>query len=407
MLPDLTSMMNTFLNVFKQGRLALLPDAKHLLWILASITITWSGLMWAFGTDDVIKEFVKKVLFIGVFVWLVTKWDSLLHSIVGGFVYAGTKAGGSTNTVLISDPSAIMGQGLIVTGPIFSSLQNIKGWNIIFQLQSFSLFLICGLLIIIAFIILAAQVFITYVEFGIISTLAMILLPFGVFKPTAFIAEKAFGAIISFGVKLMVLSFIISVAFPMMQSFALPPDPTLQDLFTMVAACFILVALAWHAPGLAAGLLSGSPVFSAATAASAGVSAFAGAAGGAALTKEIASGATSAAVGATKAAAGATGALHTAAEMGGPAGVATYVGSKVAEQVGKVTTEPFQAGARDVHKTLASDQGGGPATPSGGGKGSAGAAPDWAKKLAQDAKQALPQEASPSGGMSAPITHDS
>src|SRR6266581_9593808 len=117
MVPDLTSMMNICLNVFKQGRLALLPDAKHLLWLLSGITITWSGLMWVFGTEDVIKEFVKKVLFIGVFVWFVTEWDSIVHSIVGGFVYAGTKAGGSTNTVLVSDPSAIMGQGLIVTEP--------------------------------------------------------------------------------------------------------------------------------------------------------------------------------------------------------------------------------------------------------------------------------------------------
>ena len=58
---------------------------------------------------------------------------------------------------------------------------------------------------ILAFFMLAIQVFITYLEFYLVAALSLILVPFGVFKHTAFIAERAFGSVVSFGVKLMVL----------------------------------------------------------------------------------------------------------------------------------------------------------------------------------------------------------
>ena len=65
------------------------------------------------------------------------------------------------------------------------------GWAFIFTL--------------VAFFMLAIQVFITYLEFYLVAALSLVLVPFGVFKHTAFIAERAFGSVVSFGVKLMVL----------------------------------------------------------------------------------------------------------------------------------------------------------------------------------------------------------
>ena len=51
--------------------------------------------------------------------------------------------------------------------------------------------------------------FITVLEFYIGAVLALILVPFGVNRHTAFMAERAFGLVIAFGTKLMVLGFII------------------------------------------------------------------------------------------------------------------------------------------------------------------------------------------------------
>lgn len=223
MIPDLTTMLKIFMGVFKSGRSALLPDALGLLKILAAITITWSALMWALSEGDVLKEFVKKVIFIGAFVYLVTSFSTLVPVVVDGFIYAGTKAGGSSNTMLIYDPSAIIGQGLIVIEPIFQSVQEYSGAKALLHLPTLLTTWVCGLLVILSYILLAVQVFITLLEFGIVSTLSLILLPFGVWKPTNFIAEKAIGAIISFGVKLMVLAFVISVGYPSRTCYVLQP----------------------------------------------------------------------------------------------------------------------------------------------------------------------------------------
>lgn len=420
MIPDLTTMLQTFMGVFKSGRSALLPDAMGLLKILAAITITWSALMWALSEGDVLKEFVKKVIFIGAFVYLVTSFSTLVPVVVDGFIYAGTKAGGSSNTMLIYDPSAIIGQGLIVIEPIFQSVQEYSGAKALLHLPTLLTTWVCGLLVILSYILLAVQVFITLLEFGIVSTLSLILLPFGVWKPTNFIAEKAIGAIISFGVKLMVLAFVISVGYPIMEKFAVPLDPSYNQLFTLVAACLVMVGLAWHAPGVAAGLLAGAPTLTAQTAAGVGLGVGAGAAGGAIATRAAAAGvpqAARAAANATRTAASMSGAVSALSEMhgGGMKGavkgggaLAAAVTRGAAKSAVESVTEAYGGGAQKVGAMLGKGES---SEPSGGGKGGEEktAPPAWAKRLSSVAvaktavQSAIPPEASPSGGVAAPI----
>ena len=108
--------------------------------------------------------------------------------------------------------------------------------------------------------------FVTYLEFSLITTLGLIFLPFGVFQHTAFLAERVFAAIIAFGVKLMVLGLIVSVATPVLATVQLPPDPTWRQLFEVLVVCLAVATLSWHAPGVASGLLAGSPTLTASTA---------------------------------------------------------------------------------------------------------------------------------------------
>ena len=106
---------------------------------------------------------------------------------------------------------------------------------------------------------LAIQVFITYLEFYLVAALSLVLVPFGVFKHTAFMAERAFGSVVSFGVKLMVLSFIIAAAGPVLTQITLPAEPTWQQAYMVLLASMAIAFLAWHAPGIAAGMVSGGP----------------------------------------------------------------------------------------------------------------------------------------------------
>jgi type IV secretion system protein TrbL len=120
------------------------------------------------------------------------------------------------------------------------------------------------LLIYLTFFILAIQVVVAILEYYLIATLAMVLVPFGVNKYTAFLSEKAFGAVVSHGVKLMVLAFIITVAAPVMAALNLPPNPSLQQAYMCLLAAMTLTFLSWKAPDVAAGLFAGGPSLSAA-----------------------------------------------------------------------------------------------------------------------------------------------
>jgi type IV secretory pathway TrbL component len=97
------------------------------------------------------------------------------------------------------------------------------------------------------------------------------------FKPTAFMAERVFGAIIAFGVKLMALALIIGISDAFLQTIAVPQTVTWQEAIELCVIALALCFLSLHAPGVAQSLLTGTPNLSfasiSATAASAGVAA--------------------------------------------------------------------------------------------------------------------------------------
>lgn len=260
-----TKILNNFQDFFISGQSNLLSSAMGLLCILAVITITWHALMWSFDeSGNALKEFLRKVIFIGIFIWFVKEWPWITDQVIKGFIWAGSKAGDGGNINVMYDPSAIMTEGFRVVANLATALAEASPW----ELPAYFTNLIIFLLIILCYAIIAIQVFLVQVEFGIIATLGLILIPFGVLRPTSFIAEKVFGTIIAYGVKLMVLAFILSITFPMLQQLALPEEPNLLAYVNVFVGAAMLAFLCWHAPGIAASMLSGSPSLTAQTAGS-------------------------------------------------------------------------------------------------------------------------------------------
>lgn len=260
-----TKILNTFQDFFLSGQSSLLGPALSLLAVLALITITWHSLMWSFDeSGNALKEFLRKVIFIGFFIWFVKEFPWLTDQVIKGFIWAGSKAGSSSNISVMNDPSAIMVEGFRVVANLAKAIGSASPW----ELPAYFTNLIIFLLIILCYAIIAIQVFLVQVEFGIIATLGLILIPFGVLRPTSFIAEKVFGAVMSFGIKLMVLSFILSITFPILQQLTIPEEPNLLSFVNVFVASAMLAFLCWHAPSIAASMLYGSPSLSAQTASS-------------------------------------------------------------------------------------------------------------------------------------------
>ena len=220
--------------------------------------------------SDALAGIIKKLLTIGFFVFVIQNYDSLLRAVIEGFIQTGKIASSGSHDAFASvrDPSSIVDAGFFAALPGLDHIRNYSSLGALKNMGDILITGICSLGILLSYFIIAIQVFVTYLEFGMVSTLGLMLIPFGVFKHTSFLAEKLFGAIIAFGIKLMVLGFLVSVTMPVLRQLEVPPDPTWTQLFNMLVVCMANAALAWHAPGVAAGLLAGGPSLTAATAGS-------------------------------------------------------------------------------------------------------------------------------------------
>lgn len=382
----LTNLLNQFLSVFSSGYTNLLPDARHLLWLLATLEMALAGLWWAFDDGQKVeKALLVKVMQIGFFVWVVSNYKWLIDTVLYGFIATGRKAGGSTNNTLLEDPSQIVDYGFAATDPIFFHLKN---HYLAASLPDLVLSGLAGLLILLAYFALAAAAFITYLEFYVVSVLGLILVPFGVFKHTSFLSEKVFGAVISYGIRLMVLAFILAVVEPTLAKIQLPVNPTLPQIFSVFLAAFTIALLSWHAPGIASGLMAGSP--------SLGIGAVLGTglAAGASITGIGATLGVGSAVDAAKKGLGQVAAASKAELFGGKFG-----GSDGGGSGGGVSTGASMTGASlsalQTSTSVAQKN-----TPSQFTNSSA--APVWAQNLMM-AQHAIPQESHPGAGIAVPI----
>lgn len=389
----LTNLSHQFLGVFSLGYSNLLPDARHLLWLLATLEMTLAGLWWALDDGQKIeKVLLVKIMQIGFFVWVISNYKWLIDTILYGFVVTGTKAGGATHSSLLEDPSLIVDYGFAATDPIFLHLKN---HYLAAGLPDLVLSGLAGLLILLAYFAIAAAAFITYLEFYIVSVLGLILVPFGVFKHTSFLSEKVFGAVIAYGIRLMVLAFVLAVVEPTLAKVQLPVSPSLSQILTVFLAAFTIAVLSWHAPGIASGLMTGAPSLGVGAMLGTGLAAGAGIVGLGAATG-VGSAMDSAKKGLGQVAAASKAELFggNIGRGGGDAGAGSAGGGGMSAGV-SMTGATAQGSSQKVAPSSSSSS-----LPS-----KASGAPVWAQNLML-AQHAIPQESHPGAGISVPVRHD-
>jgi type IV secretion system protein TrbL len=263
----LTTLLKAFCSALTPGLSSLSADASALLRILVGLELAIAGIWWAFSHEDAVVGFLKRVLVIGCFAYLVLNFSTLVNTVIKGFIYAGLKGGGNAvSEQTFADPSAIAELGLKITQPIWESVKERGIYGNMTNIGALLASVISAFLILLAFFFLGIQIFVTYLEFYLVSLVCLILLPFGVFRPTAFIAERTFGAVIGFGVKFMILAIIVSVVQPLVSTWTLPADPEFDQCMILALGALAIAALAWHAPSVAGGMLAGSPSLTAGTA---------------------------------------------------------------------------------------------------------------------------------------------
>ena len=227
---------------------------------------------------------------------------------------------------------------------------------------------------------MAIQLFVTLIEFKLTTLAGFVLVPFGLFGRTAFLAEKVLGNVVSSGVKVLVLAVIVGIGSTIFSQFTsgFNNPPTIDDALTLILAALALLGLSIFGPGIANGLIAGGPQLGAGAAVGTGLAVAGIGAAGVGLAAGGLGAAGGAIAGTARAGASVAGGATAAFRAGGLSGVAEATSSAVAS--------PLRRAAAGLRESFAS--GGQAATGEAGssGSGAAGAGeasgqPAWAQRM--------------------------
>jgi type IV secretion system protein TrbL len=286
-------------------------------------------------------------------------------------------------------PGFVADTGFTASRPLLDKAGELIGFTSFFNnFVTIAVLMLAWLIVLLAFFVLAVQLFITIIEFKLTTLAGFVLVPFALFGKTAFLAERVLGNVITSGIKLMVLAIVVGIGSNIFGTIVTPASGaiTLNHAVSTILAALAVFGLAIFVPGIAAGLVSGAPqlgagaaVATTAGAIGAGVAAGALSLGAARLAGRVAGGG-------VRAAASLTGTVAAAHEQGGTRGVAQATiikpaGSMVDAAIAPVRDAYRQGAAYGYRATGSGSSNGSPASPGAGP--AAGDPPAWAQRLSR------------------------
>jgi type IV secretion system protein TrbL len=257
--------MAAFITYIDSGFGLLGGDVSFLSRTLIALDITLAGLFWALGGEDnVLGRLIRKVLYIGAFAYIINSFSTLADIIFRSFAQAGLTAGGGTLTADdLLRPGRLAGTGFSAAWPLLNQASQMMGFTSFFDnFLTIIILLVAWLLVVIAFFILAVQMFVTILEFKLTSLAGFILVPFAFWNRTSFLAERVLGNVVGSGIKVMVLAVIVGIGSNYFTQFTTAlqgHEPDVGQAMSLVLASLALFGLGIFGPGIASGLVAGAP----------------------------------------------------------------------------------------------------------------------------------------------------
>lgn len=257
----LTDILSAFVSGASEGFPIIKDHAESLFAKLLIIEIVLFGIGVALHRIDFKSEVVFKVLAIGFAQFLLFRYVWLVDGLRDGFVEVGLAAGGGhLSTAGFLDPSAYISSGFDKVFSVLEGRFEEGTWHLLSTFSMVGFFnLIVLLVMFFAFVAMGFQIFFGVIEFYIVTSLAIILIPFLLLKSTNFLGFRAINGIVSNCIKLMVLAFIASLAAPVLEELAFStPDPTLRESVSLAVGALAVALVMWRAPAIAMAFIAGS-----------------------------------------------------------------------------------------------------------------------------------------------------
>ncbi len=255
----------TFIRYIDSGFGLLGGDVRFLTGTLIAIDVTLAALFWTLaGEDNVLARFVRKILFVGAFAFIIGNFSDLADILFRSFSQAGlTAGGGALGQEDLMKPGRLAGIGFSASWPLLLQASKMLGFTSFFNnFLTIAILLLAWLIVILAFFVLAVQMFVCILEFKLVSLAGFILVPFALWNRTSFLAERVLGHVVGSGIKVMVLAVIVGIGstfFDDLTQALKGQEPDIGQAMSLVLASLSLLGLGIFAPSVASGLASGAP----------------------------------------------------------------------------------------------------------------------------------------------------
>ena len=253
----LTELLKFFQEHCITGFLALQPYAWQLCAMLAIIDLCTT---WTLYSGEVrVSALISRAIKVTFFLFLILNWDKINSAILVSFQYAGLTAAGVSPSGDWIAPSKLLQQGFDIVGDLLKGFQDTSIMSD-GGLGKCLMYLLATVITLAAFFFITLQVLITKIEFNVFASLGVILLPFGAIRFLAFLVQRTVSALFAFGIKLMVLYFLIAL----FQSLAgevtrIPANASFAEMLRLALSYAAMAFLCWQLPNKAASLMNGQP----------------------------------------------------------------------------------------------------------------------------------------------------
>ncbi|MGD9924372.1 MAG: P-type conjugative transfer protein TrbL [Variibacter sp.] len=269
----LTNLENEVVTAARGWETTILQAARSLFWILAGIEIgiaaIWLALQ-AASLDTWFSELVRRILFIGLFAFMLEQGPSFAKAVVDSLFQIGAGGGAAS-------PANVFNAGLKVASALSSKAQ--FG---LFQDNALAIAAVFAMIVVVVAFALVAAIFVAVMVEMYVGLLAgMIMLGLGGSSFTKDFAVRYLIYAFSVGMKLMALVMIARIGSEVLVNLANSPSTGDQFLSTLAIAGISVVVfmIAMYVPNIIQGVVQGASVSSGMEAIRAGSQAAAFAAG--------------------------------------------------------------------------------------------------------------------------------
>lgn len=229
---------------------------------LISIFISISGIMIALGKAEASDVFYRSLL-IGGYVFFIQEYELITAGLFDFFSNAGLVAGGSSlDPDFLYDPSGILVKGFLLSIDLVLPDDLMDLFFILDNLCE----LLAAVLVWLCFGLIALTDFFFMVEYHIVTTLLLILFPFGILPSLSFLSESVLSTLFRLNVKIMTFSFVLSLTMELIEDEfvdKLSSSPTFEECLVGLLCIFTILYIVWKIPNLAANVITGSATLNA------------------------------------------------------------------------------------------------------------------------------------------------